>query len=466
MAGIGFELQKLSLQENIGGRVASFGHGAIVAAGPWLLTIISLGLIGVLSEGSVDLAVRSTFRVAIIYAFALSLILTAPTVMVSSRMLSDALYQKRPDKAIPILFAALLIAGIKAALVTGWLYFSVYDLPLQLAVSGFVACLLVSFLWVVLNYCGAVYDHRGVTFSFIFGMLSGLVGAVVLAINVPGAPGMIWGFNIGLTVTLFSLLARVLATFPFRLADPVEALRQFVRGMVRYELIAFGALFGAIAVWIDKWIVWHSPFGETITEGLLHSPLYDSAMFVAYLAIIPSLAFFVIHLETDFFRNYIRYYNDIENHATLSQIEESSEKLGQQTLSTIHSIMLLQFGVCAFVAVFAPLIVDVLDMQFRQISILRFGAVGTLFHFIFLASSSVVLFLDRKLAFMMLQALFLLLNSAFTIASLALGARYLGGGYFLASLVSGLIAYMVMIAVLGKVNYHTFIGNIPVGEAK
>ena len=135
---------------------------------------------------------------------------------------------------------------------------------------------------------------------------------------------MLWCFSLGLGLTLFGLLVRIISTFPFRISSLAAPTRALGRAFIDYWPIALGGLFGAIGVWIDKWVVWLSPFGTTIQNNLLHAPLYDSAMFVAYLVVIPAYAAFVAHLEVKFFRNYRLFYNSILEHGTLAQIRATA----------------------------------------------------------------------------------------------------------------------------------------------
>ena len=132
------------------------------------------------------------------------------------------------------------------------------------------------------------------------------------------------------------------------LATPPRAL---VRGLVGYWPIALGGLFGALGAWIDKWIIWLSPFGTQIESGLVHAPLYDSAMFVSYLVVVPAYAAFVVHLEVKFFRNYRLFYSSILEHATLAQIRGHGKRLRDETIASLSGIMVPQLVICALVAV-------------------------------------------------------------------------------------------------------------------
>jgi uncharacterized membrane protein len=461
MAGIGFALRRLSRQDNLIGRAASIGHAAVVAAGPWIFTILSLGLITLATEQVAGLTTLETFRAAVIYAFCVSLVTTAPIVMVTTRLVADALYQRRFESIAGVYVGALSAAAIPAAVVVALLYAGLLRLPLDLGVAAASCCLIVALIWVSLALAGTVRDYAGVTLAFVVGLLIAVLGAVAAAILDLKAVGLLWGFNTGLAITLFWLMSRVLVTFPHDVPDPIAGLRDLVRAVRRYWVIALGALAANAAIWIDKFIMWLSPIGETVEGGFIHAPLYDSAMFVACLTIIPALSFFVVHLETDFFESYQRYYADVRQHATLRRIEDSRRNLTEVTLGALFHIIMIQVGLCAVVVLMAPVIVELLNLQFRQISILRFGTLSALFQFIFLACSAVLLFLDRRWSYLVLQVLFLVLNGALTWVTMKLGWRFHGLGFFIAALISSLAAFVWMERSLNNLNYLTFIGNNP-----
>jgi uncharacterized membrane protein len=272
---------------------------------------------------------------------------------------------------------------------------------------------------------------------------------------------MLWGFSIGLAVALFGLLTRIIATFPFAVRDLQAPLRAMGRGMTGYWPIALGGLFGALGAWVDKWVVWLSPLGQQISYGLLHAPLYDSAMFISYLVVIPAYAGFVVHLEVKFFRNYRMFYSSILDHATLGQIRRNCSRLRDDTIASLSGILVPQLVISTLVAVSAPAVIDALDMQFRQVGMLRLGVIGAVFQFLFVTCSSLLLYFDRRMVFLALQACFLALNATLTFAALFLGPRYLGLGFLLASAISAAGAYLALVRTLYRLDYLTFIANNP-----
>lgn len=460
MAGIGFELRRLSQRQSISGIVGAFGHAAVVAAGPWLFTICSLAGITLVTEQVAGLATLANFRAVIIYAFAVSLVLTAPVTIVATRLVADALWVRKPERVRPLLFGAyaVSIASVSAGTALLALYFR---MPLGLAAALLAASLTVALIWVALAFCGAIRDYRGVTLAFVTGQFVAVLAGVAAALGGLGAAGIVAGFVGGLTLTFVLLTLRVLATFPGRLSAPEVGFQAILEGFVTYRYLAVGAVAAAAGVWIDKWIFWFSGIGEPVEGGLMHAPLYDSAMFIASLVVIPALAMFVVQLETSFFERYQHYYNTIQTHGTLQQIEESRRRLAAHTLDHLVLVTVMQVGICAVLILAAPMIVDALNLQFQQISILRYGALGAVFQFIFIASTSMLLFFDRRRLFLALQLLFLGLNAGFTGLSVHFGETYFGVGYFAACLLASLLAYLAADSTFERLNFLTFLGNNP-----
>ena len=136
MAGIGFRLRSLSEQENLLAPVASIVHAAIIAAGPWIFTVVALALVDRFTSSTVPIAVLDSSRLLIIYAFALSLLGTSPIVIVATRLVGDAIYARSFDRIRSIFLAALLLAGGAAALAALVTYRLIFAVPDRLLIAG------------------------------------------------------------------------------------------------------------------------------------------------------------------------------------------------------------------------------------------------------------------------------------------------------------------------------------------
>src|ERR1700730_12876725 len=461
MAGIGFALERLYRSHSIADRMASFAHASIVAAGPCLLAVLCIWLISATISELEGKTTISAFRALIIYSFALSFVVTAPIALVSARFISDKLHDRDVAAVSGIMLAAFGFSAVVIVAVGTLLFGLVLDLDAAASGAAVANCALIALVWVACLFCSVTRDYTSVTVFFAVGMLLAVI-AVTLGYNArPDLATMLWGFNIGLGATLFGLLARIIATSPFAVKSISVPASALARAAVGYWPIALGGLFGAIGAWVDKWIVWLSPFGTQIQYGLLHAPLYDSAMFLSYLVVVPAYAAFIIHLEVKFFRNYRLFYSSILEHATLAQIQAHGRRLRDETIASLSSITVPQLVVCALVALSAPALIDVLDMQFRQIGTLRLGLIGAAFQFLFITCSSLLLYFDRRAVFLVLQLVFLVLNGGLTFVLLALGPNYLGLGFLAASAMSALVAYLALARTLYRLEYLTFIANNP-----
>ena len=460
MAGIGFQLRRLARQDTISSMLAAAGHAAVIAAGPWLFTIFALATITFAADQISGLAVLANFRAIIIYAFATSLVMAAPITIVATRLVGDALWLKRPQDVRGLLLASYA-AALPLLLVGVLLEIVLLRLQADAAIALAGSAMLVSLIWVALAFCGAVRDYRGVTLSFAIGLAIALFATVGVALAGFEAVGMAWAFTSGLTVTFFGLTARVFATFPHAPGGLGANFARLATGSRRYHRLMLGSLLGNAGVWADKVVFWLSSEGSRLESGFLHAPAYDSTMFLASLVIVPALSSFVLSLETGFFDRYQQYFATIANHGTLAQIESARVRLQRYTLEHVALITVSLAGIAAIVILTAPIIIDGLGLQFRQIAILRYGALGAVFHFVFIAATSILLFFDRRRRYLVLQTIYLGLNAGLAILSLALGEETYGMGYFGACLISAAIAYRMAESTFDRLNFLTFLGNNP-----
>jgi uncharacterized membrane protein len=457
MAGIGFRLRSLGEQDNLLAPMASIGHSAIIATGPWIYTVIALSLINAWVAELAPIPLIEGFRLLVIYAFAISLAATAPVVIVATRLLGDAIYLHSYARIRSLFVAALLVSGGVTACASFLIYALLFGLPARFIVAGVSSCSVVGLIWVSLAFCGAVRNYRGITLGFLAGLCVAVLGAVWAAGYRGGPMAMVWAFDAGLMVIFCVLTSQVLTTFPQQGTTVLEALRLLCSGMRRFWRLALGSLLASIAIWIDKWVIWAGPDRVTHESGLVHAPLYDSAMFTACLAIIPALSLFVTHVETTFFEHYRFYYNAIKDNATLSQIEDNARALEEVTTRSLTQITLVQAALCAIVALSAPSIVGAMGLHFQQVGVLRLGALGVLFQFVFIATTTLLLFFERHSQFLFLQAIFLILQGGLTAVTVTLGATYYGFGYLIACVGCGLAALAMLEHTMRNLTFITFI---------
>jgi polysaccharide biosynthesis protein PelG len=456
MAGIGFVLRELDRRDTMFGTAWSAGHGMIVAAGPWIFTVVSLALIHRGSSGLLSSATGYNFRSFIMYAFAISLLATAPAVNVSVRLASNDMYRNSFTK-VRSRFLAALVAGslISActALALHTLLFKLSPYDLIIAVGSTAA---VSLIWPTLAFCGAVRDYKGITAGFAVGLLVSVLGTIWVARQGMGTPAMIIMFLCGLSIVFFVLASRILLAFPDQMGSLGEQLLELGRGLRQHWMLAAGSFVSIAAVWSDKWIMWFGPDQVQLSNGLVSAPAYDSAMFLAYLIMIPALGLFVTAIETSFFENSRQLLDSIEEQAPLSRIERLAKKVETQTYGTVYRVLLTLGALCALAILLSPSSAPWLGLYYSQLGVYRLGILAAFFQFMFVACASIVLFLDRQAVFLGLQTLFLASQVLFSLGSIYLGQIYYGYGHLLACALSAVAAMLLMESTLRRIVYLTF----------
>lgn len=83
-----------------------------------------------------------------------------------------------------------------------------------------------------------------------------------------------------------------------------------------YRSLMLTGLFYNLGIWADKFVFWFHPVtGSTVIGALRASLVYDLPVFLAYLAIIPGMAVFLVRMETDFVEYYDKFYDAVREGA-------------------------------------------------------------------------------------------------------------------------------------------------------
>ena len=457
MAGIGFTLRRLTQRDDLIGAVIGYGHSVFISAGPWLLTVLALIGINLILSDAMPRDSLELFRSIIVYNFSVSLVITGPVILVATRYLADRVFEKRVDTAPALMVTAMVLGTAPGLLLAVWFYFFVCTISIPLALLALANYAVISAIWVAGLFLSALKAYVRVTVSFAFGM----VGAVALTYLVGAAYGPIGAlaaFSGGLALTMLVLMATVLAEYRYPMGRPVNLLRYFRD----YWELALGGLVYNLAIWIDKWVLWATLEDTSVVGGaLVTTPMYDGAMFLAYLTIVPALAIFTVAVETRFFEDYQRFYRQIGDHSTLDAILENQRSVERSATDGLRSVMVIQIVISVLVIFFAPTILEATGGASRQIGMFRFGVLGALFHVMMLFCGILLMYFDARRPALMLNIAFLATNAGFTWATVQLGFPYLGYGYFAATLLCFALGVGLLFNVVRQLPYFTFVRNNP-----
>lgn len=454
MAGIGFALRRLAREEGVLRPVASAGHGAVVAAGPWILTVAALGIV----QRNLPRTGQDAYdlQALIIYQFCLSLVVTAPILAAALRLAADDLYLRQPERVRETFLAALLAsvaATVAVALLVLGLGFGWRGAPLAAALASAGAT---GAIWPATAFCAATRDFGSITRAFAVGLALAVAGTLAGAgAGLPPAFQALL-FAAGLWTTALWLGSRILATFPAAVPALRPPLARIAGTARRHPFAVAGAALAMVGIWADSWIMWFGPAGLAVASGLPTAPFYDSAMFVARLAMLPGLVLFLGSVDTGVFLALRRFLGTIENHGSLARIEREGAELSAQTNRLLVRLILAQATLTVVAVALAPAVVGPAGLLFQQLGILRFGTIAALFHVVFFAASTLLVLLGRERRFFLAQGAFLALNTLATTATIRLGPETYGAGYLAAATLAAILATRMLQGALRDIVYLTF----------
>lgn len=454
MAGVGFQLRTLVERDDLLGLVKGYGYAALISSGPWIFTIIMLSLVSLMT--GVDAEELKTFQVIVAYNFAFSLVTAGPFTLVATRYFADAIYTKKISGVTGLLLGLLVCVLPVGLLVAGSFYTFVAQLSAVETFAAVVSFVAVTALWICAIFLSALKDYLSFVVIFLVGMLVSLFCSVLGGMYA-GLSGLLFGFSAGVMLIVSTIMARIIADFPFPPLQPLAFLTYFRR----YWQLALVGLVSAAAIWIDKWIMWSADGNEWVKGGLVYHPSYDPAMFFAYLTTIPSMAAFFLFVETRFFEQFRRFFRDISHHMSYQKIHRNHERMRQQWMHSSRNLIIIQGTVAVIAITLSPTIIEAIGGNYAQLGIFRIGVLGSLFHVLFIFQSILLSYLDLRGPNLLLQLIFLSLNGLLTWWTMNQGFPYFGYGYFLASLLSFLAGFAMTTYAINRLPYLTFVANNP-----
>ncbi len=448
MAGIGFQLQKLIEDESFLKKAKAYIFASIITSGPWILSIICLGLIGFLSGKFTPGERFSVISITIVYTFAFSLIFTGPVQFVLTRYLADKEYLKQKEKMLSALISALIISLIiSLSLSVPWYVMS--EGSVQYKLSGIILFAIVCSIWTMMDFLSCSKNYTGIISAFAIGSLMSLIFSPILGTYF-GSDGSLIGYTIGQSFILLALLYYIIKEFPYNGFYN----REFFTYFRLFPYILFTGLFYNLGLWIDKLMGWFI-YGETIFGNFKGYSVYDTPIFIAYLIIIPSLAYFLIQSETTFFLAHRRFFDSI-SHEGLQNILQYKEDLMGILKNSIAKLFTIQFISSLIGFIFADFIGNWFGMTSQSITILRvlFFAAGA--QVLFLYIIIFLMYFDLSQAGFYLVAMFFGLNCSLNLLHAYYPFAPMGTAYLVSIVLSLLTGLGLLLYSISDIEYSIF----------
>lgn len=450
MAGIGFELKKILNRQTFLGDLTAYLYAAMVSSGPWLMSIVSLAVLGAYQGAGLTRLDHALFRSTVVYTYAFSLILVGIIQLVATRYMADRLYDQKIEAILPTLSTCalmLLTAGTLFA-AGSYLFFKVSLLHKMLGVMLF---LVVSLIWLCMIFLSAIKDYNGIVHAFALGAGISVAGAFYLG-KTMATEGYLAGYLAGQGVTLFWILAKVIVEFP----SAAFWNRDFLTYLTRYwDLVGVGCLFN-LGIWADKFVFWLAPDARVIVPWFRTHDIYEGPVFFAYLSIVPAMAIFLLKTETVFYQHYRQYYAKVIGKRSLAEILMEKAAMVSALKASLRDVFVVQGTVSVLCLIFAPKLVALARLSSLQIPLFRIVVIGSLLQILLCINVIVLFYFDRRRAVLLVSSVFVTANVGLSALSIALGLPFYGYGYTYACLISLMVAFHQLHLNMRDLEYLTF----------
>jgi len=453
MAGIGFELRKLMKGESYSSMLLAYTYAGVISSGPWVLSIIAVILIGIISLPAVmPPLLVAVFQTVVTYLIAFSLILTGLVQLAFTRYSSDRIFEKEHYSLLPNLNGLLTLVILASGLLAyplGLIAFPEQSLLFRLLFGATFVVLCC--VWVTAILLSGLKAYKAILLNFALGYGTALLLAFLLRHG--NLEGLLLAFLTGQFVLLMGMLYVIFQGYRSRSFIEFDFLKQ---GRMHKSLMLTG-LFYNLGIWADKFVFWFHPMtGSHVIGPLRASEVYDLPVFLAYLAIIPGMAIFLVRMETDFVEYYDRYYDAVREGGSLNYIYEMKDEMVRTARDGIYDIIKIQGITTIVVLVMGPQLLALARIPQIHFPLLSVQVVAAGLQVVFLGLLNVFFYLDRRRRVLLLTGLFAALNLLLTILSIQLGPYLYGYGFALALLISIAVGMALLDYDLDRLEYETF----------
>lgn len=453
MAGIAFQLRRLSRSPTYAGKVGAYASAAIISAGPWMISIISLMVLTWLLHRTLDADLIRLFTASVTHAYAFALVLTGPLQLLLTRYVADQLSTKHPERVFPSFCGGLVVATVISGAVGVWFFLGHVPAPTWEFQAAAAALLVyVSCIFVASVYLSVLREYQRIVTAFLFGYAAGVAAALKLS-QTHGVTGAMMGLLLGHLVLFLILTYHIRRELGKGRGSPFA----FFGAAIRMPDLLLIGLFYNLGIWIDKFLFWWFSHSNIKVSGALHAaPDYDLAIYLSLLSIVPGVAVFILEVETSFAERFQAYFDAVNQGRSLAQIVEAKKRIIQSLRSGFIRLLKVQGITTLLLVASAGKLTQWFHVSFVQLGIFRITLFGAFMLMAFLAMLTVLFYFNDRRGALICTAVFLVSNGVLSAITMLRNEAWYGFGFVVASSVALLIAATRVNNRLDDLEYHTF----------
>lgn len=455
MAGIGFQLRHLNASRHYTGQLAAYASAAIISAGPWMISILSLMLLTWLLHKTLprqDDHIR-LFSASVTHVYAFALVITGPLQILLTRYTADQYSLKTPEHVFPSFRGGLIVTTLLTSIVGGVFFIGFVPAPSwQYQVSAAALLVYVSCIFVASVYLSVLREYGRIVLAFFVGYGTGVAAAWHLS-QQHGITGAMVGLLLGHMV-LFAMLAMNIRR---GIGRGIGSSFAFLKAATKLPDLLLCGLFYNLGIWIDKFLFWWMSHSSVQVSGLLYAaPDYDLAIYLSLLSIVPGMAVFILQVETSFAEKFEAYFHAVNHGGSLSEIVAAKGQIILSLQTGFRRLLKVQGVTTILLVIGANALASVFHISFVQIGIFRITLFGSFLLMAFLAMQTVLFYFNDRRGALWCSFVFLVANGTLSLLTVWQNEAWYGFGFVVAAGVGLLMAATRVNARLEELEYHTF----------
>lgn len=310
-------------------------------------------------------------------------------------------------------------------------------------------------IWAEVSYLSAVHQYLKVLIGFVASVIIAAVTGF-LFLHFTGLPLVIaalLGTTSGYLVMMIMFLQQILAFFPGGRLN----FFQVFPALDKYKILIAIGFFMALGLYVHNFVVWGSSIHNEIWRYGVFCTKYDIPTFFATLTISPMLVYFVVSVETNFYKAYREYYDAVLYGGTLEDIRIARRNMTNVLFREISQMMELQFFLTVICATFLGNFLNQLGLDEEQTSIFRILCFGYCLYGLAKCMIILLLYFEDRMGALMGAVWFTISSGVLTWFWLRAEASYWGSGYLIAAFTTVLYGAFRLRYFLKKLEYKVFL---------
>lgn len=263
---------------------------------------------------------------------------------------------------------------------------------------------------------------------------------------------MLISYVFGIGVTFFMLSSYMLSVFEHTSYAEFD----FISYVNKYSSLCGIGVFYVLGIWGHLFLQWYLGDAYILANVFKVTPFYANAMFYAYFITIPTIVYFYVFMETNFYILYRNYYGLLNCNGTYAEVEDARELMISELKKEINYILQRQLFITLAVVLAAEQIFSYLNISIYLLDIFQmvaFGAVCTT-----VVSIYIILFLyfDYRVEALKVAVILAITTLVFEFFAIRSGVNYYGLGFSLGGLVTLVYSEFLLNRSIKILNYETF----------